>query len=345
MVIFAMVGFMFFQGDNFVPFMPFGFSGITLAVTLFFWSYTGFEAIVVPTGEVKNPSKNIPLAMILTLLITIVVYLLIAIAFVGMINWDGVHLSFKGWKEMTLLSSPLSDVSKALGLMWLAIVVSIGAIIGTGGSGGGWVLIQGRMPYAMAKDRLFWNSMARVHPKYGTPVNSLLFSSFLTTIILIAIPNFPSVALVATVTVLVPYAAAILSVPILRKVQPKTARPFKLPCVMTFSIIGFILATYLFYWGSWPWTLVGGLLVLTGYPAFLLVKEKESDWKKSLWVPVYILGIVIISFLGDPKFMFNNFLPWNPLGYLTMPYDLVILGIFAIIIFSWAYKENIKVRE
>ncbi len=344
LAIFCFVGFGYIQGHNFFPMMPYGFTGVTLAITLFFWSYTGFEAIVVPSEEVKNPARTIPWAMVITILITIVVYTLIAFVFVGIINWQALGLSPGDWVSIGKLASPLSDLSKAIGLPWLAALVAIGAIVATGGSGGSWVLIQGRMPYAMAKDKLFWSPLAKVNKKHGTPNAALIFTSALTTIILITIPNFPSVALIASVTAVVPYAAAVLSVPILRKSKPNVKRPFRLPFNKLFTLIGFILCTFLVYWASWPWSIIGSLLMLTGYPAFLFVKNKKWEFRRNLWVIIYLIGIMIISFLGDSEFTFNNFTPWQPLNYLRMPYDLIALSILAIIIYILAYKENIKTK-
>jgi len=339
LLLFFVVGLFFTKTTNFTPFLPFGMTGVTLAVTMFFWSYTGFEAIVVPAEEIEKPHKTIPLAMILTMIISIIVYLLIALIFVGMIDWGSINLSYKGWSALEILSAPLSDVAKGLNLAWLAAIATVGAIIATGGSGGTWVLIQGRMPHAMAKDNLFWNKMAESHPKYKTPAKGLLLSSVLSSIILIALPHFASVALIASVTVIVPYAAAMLALVLLRKNDPEIKRPFKIPLVKTFALIGFVLATILVYWASWPWTLIGGLLLFTGYPASLFLKTKRTHpFKKSLWFPIYVIGIVIISFIGDSKFCFKNFTGIDPLGYLTMPYDFIALAVFATLIFGWAYR-------
>lgn len=340
--LFGIIGLAFFKGGNFSPFMPFGFGGVTLAVTLFFWSYTGFEAIVVPSEEVKDPHKTIPWAMILTIFVTIVVYLFIAAVFLGMFDWQSFGFHKGDWKALSTLSSPLSDVSKALGLPLLAALATIGAIIATAGAGGSWVLIQGRMPYAMAKDKLFWSPLAKIHPKFGTPAASLIFTSVLTTVILIAIPNFPSVALIASVTAVVPYAAAVLAVPILRKTRSEVRRPFALPAHKIVAAIGFIMSTYLIYWASYPWNIVGSILMLTAYPAYLFVKRKNFEWMRNLWIPVYLLGVIIMSILGDKNFVFNNFTPYSPLNKIVMPYDLIILGFFALIIFVWAYRVNIK---
>ena len=341
LAIFFLVGIAYIKGVNFTPFVPFGFKGVTLGVTLFFWSYTGFEAIVVPSEEVKNPHKTIPWAMVLTILIVVVVYTLLALVFVGMVDWKGLNINPGDWKAIGSLTSPLSDVAIGIGLPWLAAIATIGAIIATGGAGGSWVLIQARLPFAMARDKLFWKPMANVNKKYSTPIAALFFTSFLTTIVLIAIPNFASVALIASVTGVVPYAAAVLSVKILRKTKPRVPRPFKLPLVNLITIIGFILATFIIYWASWPWSIVGSVLMLTGYIAYFFVKAKW-EFKRNLWVIGYLVGIIIIAYLGDPEFMFNNFLPIKPIGLLVLPYDLCVLSVFAIIIYFWAYKLNTK---
>ena len=87
---------------------------------------------------------------------------------------------------------------------------------------------------------------------------------------------------------------------------------------------------------------MGSVLMFTGYPAFLFFKRENLQLRRSLWVLVYLIGIVVISILGDKHFEMNNFTPYKPLGILPMPYDLVVLGLFSILIFAWAYKENIR---
>jgi amino acid transporter len=347
LLLFCVMGFVVIDGHNFAPFMPFGLTGVTLASNLFFWSFTGFEAIVVPSEEVKNPSRTIPWAMILTMGITIVTYLLVAIAFLGMIDWKGLGIEPFNWAGIEKIGSPLAQVALSSGFLkmgWLAVITAIGAIIATGGSGGTWILIQGRMPFAMAEEGLFWSKMNRIN-KYGVPAVSLIFTSILTSLILILIPHFVSVSLIASITALVPYAAAVLAVPILRQTRKDTPRPFALPMHRAFTFIGFILASYLIYWASWPWTLVGMVLLFIGFPVFLLIRTTHLELKRNLWIIVYLIGIVIISFIGDTHFVLENFTPWKPLGYLKMPYDLITLTIFSAFIYFWVVRQNIKIRK
>ncbi len=336
LLLFAAIGLAFFQPGNFTPLVPFGLTGITLAMAFGFWAFTGFESVVIPSEEVRRPERNIPLAMLLTILIVIVVYVFIGVSFTGIINWPGLGATAGDWAAIGELSSPLADVSQAQGLVFLAALATIGALISTAGAGGNWVLLQGRIPFAMAKDGLFWGPMQRIHPRFCTPYVSLIFAAILTMVIQIAIPNFPSVALIASITALVPYAAASLSLPILRRTRPEVKRPFRLPFPTAISGLGFVLATLLVYWASWPWTLVGGILMLLGFPLYRLVHRGAPLLAQNVWLGAYLVGIMILSYIGDPNFVFQNFLPIGPLGILTLPYDVVVVAVFAAVIFVWA---------
>jgi len=343
-VLFCFLVFFAFKPTNFSPFYPYGISGVTFALILFFWSYTGFETVAVPASEILKPAKTIPKAIIATVLISMIVYALVAFVFVSIIPWGSVHGPVKTWIDIMIISSPMYDVARELNFHWLIGYIIVAGLISTAGSVGSSVLVQGRIPYAMAKDRLLFMNLEEIHPRFNTPAHALVFSSFLSTIILIAIPNFPSVALIASITVIVVYASAMMSLVILRKTHSEETRPFKLPFVHAFSIIGFILATFLVYWGTWPWTLVGSVIMLLGYIPFYLFKLKETNFIRSFWIIVYLLGIVFVSFIGDPTFVFNNFTPFTPKGWLVMPYDLLVLAIFAVAIYFWCYFVNIRFR-
>jgi amino acid transporter len=337
--LFFIIGSFHLEFSNFVPFFPFGWKGVALSSALFFWAYTGFESIVVPIEEIKKPSKTIPWALFAAIFLAIIVYALISFVYLGMVRWEG---GVAHWETLGQTSFPLAQVAQNLHLPTLAALAAIGAILATGGSGGSWVLIQGRMPYAMAQDHFFWSRMAKVSPKYGTPAASLIFASFLTTIILIAITNFPSIALIAVCAVVVPYSSAALSLIILRKTKPEVERPFRLPKAHLLTLLGFIFSSYLIYWASWPWNLISILLIFTGYPAFFAFKRRDVQLKRTLWLPVYLVGILIVAVLGDSHFVSNNFTHWRPLGYLTMPFDLIVLALFSSGIYFWAYFENTK---
>ena len=340
LLLFGLVGLIYLHPSNFTPFMPFGWTGIAFAMAFGFFSFTGFEAVVIPTGEVKSPGRTIPRAMMITVAIVIAVYILIAVAFTGLVNWSALGLKTGDWASISNLSSPLSNVASAAGFAVLAAVVTGGAIISTIGAGGDWVLFQGRMPYAMAEDHLFWGNMNKVSSKYATPYISIIFAAVLTIITQILVPSFPDVVLIASITTLIPYAAAAVSLPILRKNRPTVSRPFRLPAVWLMAALGFIFSTMLIYWASWPWTLVGAAATLIGFPLYLTLGKHDIHLKRQAWLIVYTIGIVVVSLLGDTNFVYQNFLPIGPMGIIPVPYDFVVLVIFSLAMFVWAYKAN-----
>ncbi len=346
LILFAGIGLLFLHYGNFTPFMPFGWSGVAIAMALAVFMFTGFEAVVIPSGEVKNPSKTIPRAMIITMAVVVVVYVLIGIAFVGMINWSGLGMNVGDWSFSTgigSLGSPLSDVAKGAGYGLLAAVVTIGAIISTAGAGSDWVLFQGRVPYAMANDGLFPKVMGRVDKRYATPALSIVFASVLTGIIQVLFPFFPNVVLLASITTLIPYAAASVSLAILRKSPNLGVKDhFRLPAGTTIAFLGFVLSSVLIYWATWPLTLIGVVLTLLGFPLYLFVQNRKMEFRRQAWLWVYVIGLALISFVGDTNFITSGVLPIpGPLGYVPMPYDLVVVAIFSSLIFFWAYRCNV----
>jgi len=346
LLLFAAVGLLYMNFSNFSNMFPFGITGIGLAMSLGFFSFTGFEAVVIPTGEVKNPGRNIPLAMVLTIGIVTAVYLFISFAFTGMVNWSGLGFKVGDWGSVGGLSSPLANVAGALGLPLLAAVAIVGAVISTAGCGGDWVLLQARIPFAMAADKLFFKSMASVDEKHGTPIKALIFASVLTMIVQILIPNFPSAALVASITALIPYAAAALALPVLRKNRPDVNRPVKVPLAFLVAVVGFVGASIFVYWAAWPWTLVGAILIILGAPLFHLFKRPVAgEIKRTAWIWVYLVGLAVISYIGDPFFTFDNFLPVGPQGFIHYPYDTILVAIFSLLIFIWAYNSSVRSRS
>lgn len=423
LVLFGLIGLLYLRVDNFTAFgfSPFGWTGVAFAMSLGFFAFTGFEAASIPAEEVRNPGRTIPRATILSVAIVTGIYAVVAVAFVGGVHWGALSIAPGAWGSTGSLL--LNDLANAWGLGILATIVTLGAILSTLGAGGDWVLLQGRMPFAMAKDNLFFRSMARVSPRFGTPVVALVFASALTGAVLIALPSFPEVALLASITTLVPYGAAALALLVLRRADPATVRPFRLPGAWVVAPVAFVSATILIYWASWPWTLVGVLLTMVGVPLYFLFTQPRfrtlprlvemggsvgalaalgawfvyapptsvmlsglgpyldglpafpllgsvllfvgipayfvtlllrratyGESKAVLWIVAYLGGLGVISYIGDQFFIYQNFLqPSNgypltlqPMGLLTMPYDLVVLVAFGLAMLLWGYYSALR---
>ncbi len=303
LVLFGLIGLLLIRVGNFSAFgfSPFGWAGVAFAMALGFFAFTGFEAASIPAEEVRDAKHTIPRATILSVGLVTLIYALVAVAFIGGVRWGALGIAPGNWGGTgTLL---LNNVADAWGLGILGTVVVLGAILSTLGAGGDWVLLQGRMPYAMARDNLFFKSMAKVSPRFGTPAAALVFASVLTGAVLVLLTNFPAVALLASITTLVPYGAAALALVVLRRSDPNADRPYRMPAPWILAPAAFVSATILVYWASWPWTLVGVFAMLAGVPLYFLFTSAAFRTKArlaELGGAVAALAIVALWFIYAP---------------------------------------------
>ncbi len=345
LLLFAVVGLFFLREGglgNFTDFgfAPFGWTGVMFAMALGFFAFTGFEAAVIPSEEVRNPRRTIPIATIASVLIVTGIYAFVGFTAIASLHWTAVGVPVGAWGQTGGVL--LSNLADGWGLAAMGAIVVAGALISTAGAGGDWVLLQGRMPYAMAKDNLFFQKLGEVDHRFRTPAIALVFASVLTAVVLLALPSFPEVVLIASITALVPYGAAALSLTVLRRSDPGTPRPFRLPGASVLAPAGFVLATILIYWASWPWTLVGGILMLAGFPLYCLFRRPNlRELGQVAWVAVYLVGLILLSYLGNPYFVYQNFLPIQPIGLYGTPLDLLWLTIFGLAMYAWAYRSAV----
>lgn len=331
---FIAIGFARVNPGNFEPFAPYGLGSIGLAIAFGFWMFVGFESVVLVSEEVREPEKTIMKSAIATVSVITIAYILLMTVFIGSIDWGGLGIAEKDWEAVGGLSSPLADVSRALGIAGLAELMVVGAVIASAGCFSDWVLIQGRVAYALAREERFWKPLAHVNPRFGTPSKALVFSSILTAIIMILVPSFPNVILMAMITEFIPYGISALSLSLVKRNSS----------TMMLGMIGFILASLYIYWACWPWTLTGTVLAILSlilYP--IIVKNTPlflGELKKNVWYIAYLVGLTLISLLGDAMFEYNNFLPISPQNILTTPIDIAIITIFSIAIFAWALKSQ-----
>lgn len=349
LLIFIFAGLLAFRPENYSNFMPRGAVGLGLGVALAVWAYMGFEGVTIPAEEVRNPEKTIPLATIITMTLVTLIYLGVVTIFTGLIRWEALGLKPGDWSSLYELSAPLSDVARGAGLLWLALVVLVGAVFSTGGCSGSWVLYSGRFPYALFRGTRL-EVLTRVHPRYGTPYTGLLLSGILATIFLVLVPFYPAAALVGTLTAIIPYALAAVALPVLRVREPEIPRPFKLPVPHLFAFLSYLFATYIAYWACWPWTLIGVILILIGLPLYLLItrglswSEVTREVRRVYWFWLYLTGIILISLCGDPYFEYENPLPIHVLGYLRTPYDLLACTVLAAVTYYLAVRTGTRVR-
>ncbi len=262
------LGFLAFNADHFVPFNVSGepaLSAVSATVALTLWAFLGLESATIPADDVRDPSRTIPRATIIGTLLTAVVYILSSVAVMGIIPPSSLAAS----------TAPFADAAGTLWGSWARYVVGAGAAIACFGALNGWILIQGQLPFAVARDRLFPAIFGRAS-KHGTPVSGLVLSSVLVTVLVLTnytkalVEQFTFIILLATLTTLVPYVFSSMAALII------LIRDRALPSGRMFA--PFVLAVLAFVYSLWAVAGVGQeavywgfLLLLAGIPVYVWV--------------------------------------------------------------------------
>jgi amino acid transporter len=339
-----------FHTDNFTAadgFNPGGLKAILLAVSTsgIVFSYLGFEQADQLAGESKNPKRDIPLAVIGSIAIGTVIYILLQIAFLGALPGDSIG---KTWAEegdglYTLFTSPFAEIATLTSLGWLAAIIFADAIISPGGTGVIYTTGSSRVAYGLSRNgyvpSIFeWTNDRRV-PWVG------LIAAFVTgCICFLPFPSWQSlVGLITSASVLM-YAGAPLSLGAFRKRLPDTERPFRLPMAGVLCPLAFAISGLVILWTTWDTDWKLGVAILIGYAIlaanriFGLNEQKPMlDWRAASWLPVYLLGMGVIVYLSS----------FGPRADPPLPFgwDMATVAVFSVIIYYWALSVSLQAEQ
>ena len=199
----ALIGLFFMHSGNFSPFNGSGGSiwhGVSGSAALTLWAFIGLESATIPAEDVRDPEKNVARATMIGTSVAAVVYILGTVAVMGILGNEVLQGS----------QAPFADAAKEAFGGWAGTAVAIGAIISTFGCLNGWILLQGQMPFAAARDGLFPKAFGKLN-KWGAPGVGIVVSSILLTLLMIptynssTVSRFTDFILLATTTTLIAY--------------------------------------------------------------------------------------------------------------------------------------------
>ena len=235
-LLFALIG-IFISTGNQINFslnptgMGFGsiITGIGIALVAVNWTVGGWEYVTFTAGEIKNPKRNLPLALFIGTLVILVLYLLINITYLKALPMNALAGEIKVG-EATAMALYGQDIA---GLFTIVVIISMfGALNGN-------ILVGARVTYAMAKDNLFFPSAAKVHPKNHTPGNAIIIQGVWSSILALSGTFEELITLVVFVNFMM-WITAASTVVVLRKKQPDLDRPYKVwgyPYIPAFFIL------------------------------------------------------------------------------------------------------------
>ncbi|RPE43505.1 amino acid/polyamine/organocation transporter (APC superfamily) [Streptomyces sp. Ag109_O5-1] len=249
LILFCAVAFTAFHAGNFQPLFPLGAAGMSAGAASLFFSYIGFDAASTAGEEARNPQRDLPRAIILSLVLVTALYVLVAVAALGAMPW----------KEFAGTEATLSEVlvrSVGGGNLW-PILLSVGAVVATTSV----VLTvqygQIRILFAMSRDGLVPTLFAKVHPRTGVPrANTVIVSSFIA--VLAALVPLGSLADATSIGTLFAFMLVNLAVVILRRRSPDAPRSFRVPFSPVVPVLGVGFCGYmLFSLGTDTWIAFG----------------------------------------------------------------------------------------
>lgn len=232
LLLFIVIGFFFLDTKNFVGSELPGFTSFSSAVLLLVFAFGGFESVLVNSGEVKSPEKNLPFALLLASLIIAGIYMMVQIVCIG-----------------TLPSLATSDkpLAEAAGLFMGkagAALIGLGALLSVTGTLNAIMLVGSRLPFAFSQEKQFPSLFSYVHPKYKTPTWSLLLFMMVTIIISLNY-SFLAAASISAITRVMIYGIVCISLLKLRKKNSSASAYFQVPYGKTIAVAGIVITLWL----------------------------------------------------------------------------------------------------
>ncbi len=263
LIFFIVIGIFFIKPVNFnLPeygFFPFGWSGVMTGGALIFFAYIGFDAITTVAEETKNPEKDLPYGIIVSMIITTIIYIAVAVVLLGIVPFYELRRA-----------DPIAYAFDYIKIGWASGLVSIGALIATTSVILVTLLGQTRIFFSIARDGLIPSMFSKVHPRFKTPY----ISTIITGIFVAIVAGFIDIGEAAELTnigTLFAFAIVCLGVIVLRIKEPNRPRPFKTPFSPYIPIFGIISCMYLSFslpaltWYRFIFWFIAGMIIYLFY--------------------------------------------------------------------------------
>ncbi|HEV2846250.1 MAG TPA: amino acid permease [Thermoanaerobaculia bacterium] len=258
---FIVMGFFYVDPANWTPFAPNGIPSIFTAAAIIFFAYIGFDAVSTAAEETKNPKRDMPIAIIASLVVCTLIYIVVALVLTGMLPYTQLGTA-----------EPLATAFSARGMLWPTIVISLGAVFATTSVLLVFQLGQPRIFFSMARDGLLPQWAAKVHPKYRTP-HVTTWLTGIAVAVFAGIANINEVVELTNIGTLFAFLLVCIGITVLRYKDPGRERGFRVPL------------------GPWVVPMLGAACCI-----FLMVYLPPSSWWRFIgWL---VLGMAVYFYYG-----------------------------------------------
>jgi len=334
-----------FHGSNFTAqgFAPGGASGVFSAVATsgIVFSYLGFRQAVELAGESSNPKRNLPIAIIGSVMIGLVIYVGLQVSFIGALNPSDIA---KGWSNVNFKGAfgPFAGLASLIGMGWLAVLLYIDAFISPSGTGIIYFTTTSRVLYATGKEGLIGGDTFAKLSVAGVPVVGVIVTFLVGLLFLVPFPSWQGIVTFISSATVLSYGTGPVVMMTLRKTMPPSRykRPYLLAGGNIIGSLAFIISNFIIFWsGTATDTFLFELIlaftvIYLAYEGIAGAGLANLHWRGAWWLAPYFFGLWLITDLG-PKALTGG------TGALDQVAASLILIVFSIVILLIATNSGI----
>jgi amino acid transporter len=281
-------------------FAPYGWSASLSAIATagIIYAYTGFQGPIDLSGEAKNPKRDVPWAVITALVLSMVVYLALQLAFLGATPRSA--LAHGGWSGVNF-DSPYAQIAAVLGIGWLSTLLYVDAVVSPGGSALVFTAETSRESYAMGKNKFFPMAIAKVHDGSGVPRRALMLNFVIGLAFLLPFRSWQSIVAATSELGLFAYSISAISESAFRKSRPDRVAGW-IKGMPVIAPLSFVIATLILYWAGWNELRIALPVLLAAGLVYLYQQGRERigwlDAQAGFWLLGYLVAILVMSWVG-----------------------------------------------
>ncbi len=317
----------------------------------------GFEGALQVGGESTHPQRDLPRAVFGAFLVCTTIYIAVQVAFIGALP-PSLLAHYTSWTGLAtdpqLSRAPFFALASLVGLVWLAWIMRIDAVVSPSGTALVYLTGASRLSFGLSKDGYVPKLFLVEDERTDVPLWGVVMSGALGLLFLLPFPSWSKLVSVVTGAVVLMYAGAPLALGSLRRTRPELMRPYRLPAAGLLAPASFVFATYIAYWSGWQTISTLIIALFLGYGLMGLARSlhldlepPRIDWASAWWLFPYLGGLSIVSYLGDfgPGGILGGAGPFKDLlvggrGVIPLWWDMVCLTALSLAIYAGAMAQG-----
>jgi amino acid transporter len=353
-----------FHGSNFTAgggFMPFGIKGIFIAIPLgIVFALEGFEQAAQLAGEARNPKRDVPIAVVGSMLMGAALYILLQLCFTGALN--PATLAHSGWHNpFGAVNSfgPYYQLATSVGLGWLGTILIIDAVVSPAGTGLVYVSAASRLSYSLAKTRFVPPVFASIDRR-GVPWFSIIFGGAFGCVLFLPFGSWAGLVGAITSASSFMYSFAPVAAVSLRKSDPDRVRPYKAPLLNIIAPFSFVVSGFIIYWSGTANDLKIDAAVVFFLILYVIARridpnQEPLDFRAGAFAIPWIIGLTLFSIFGGSYVGgissgpggtgsaggYQTFLGAKIGVHLPFWWDLGAIAVFSLIVFYFAVNSRL----